>query len=132
MADTMQFDLVSPERRLASLQVASVQIPGADGDMTAMPDHAPVITTLRPGVLSVDGPSGTTEYLVTGGFAEISSEGASVLAEQAMAVSEVKAADIDALVAEATESAAGLSGEAKDAADKLLADLAALRTAVGV
>ena len=81
MADTMQFDLVSPERRLASLQVASVQIPGADGDMTAMPDHAPVITTLRPGVLSVDGPSGTTEYLVTGGFAEISSEGASVLAE---------------------------------------------------
>ncbi len=132
MADTMQFDLVSPERRLASLQVASVQIPGADGDMTAMPDHAPVITTLRPGVLSVDGPSGTTEYLVTGGFAEISSEGASVLAEKAMEVSEVKAADIDALVAEATESAAGLSGEAKDAADKLLADLAALRTAVGV
>jgi F-type H+-transporting ATPase subunit epsilon len=128
----MQFDLVSPERRLASLQVASVQIPGADGDMTAMPDHAPVITTLRPGVLSVDGPSGTTEYLVTGGFAEISSEGASVLAEKAMEVSEVKAADIDALVAEATESAAGLSGEAKDAADKLLADLAALRTAVGV
>ncbi len=132
MADTMQFDLVSPERRLASLQVASVQIPGADGDMTAMPDHAPVITTLRPGVLSVDGPSGTTEYLVTGGFAEISSEGASVLAEKAMEVSEVKAADIDALVAEATESAAGLSGEAKDAADKFLADLAALRTAVGV
>ncbi|AXI55943.1 ATP synthase epsilon chain (plasmid) [Pseudoseohaeicola sp. NH-UV-7] len=132
MADTMQFDLVSPERRLASLQVASVQIPGADGDMTAMPDHAPVITTLRPGVLSVNGPSGTTEYLVTGGFAEISSEGASVLAEKAMEVSEVKAADIDALVAEATESAAGLSGEAKDAADKLLADLAALRTAVGV
>ena len=53
MADTMQFDLVSPERRLASAQVASVQIPGADGDMTAMPDHAPTITTLRPGILKV-------------------------------------------------------------------------------
>jgi F-type H+-transporting ATPase subunit epsilon len=128
----MQFDLVSPERRLASLQVVSVQIPGADGDMTAMPDHAPVITTLRPGVLSVNSPSGTTDYVVTGGFAQISSEGTSVLAEKAMEVSEVKAADIDALVADATESAAGLTGEAKDAADKLLADLAALRTAVGV
>ena len=132
MADTMQFDLVSPERRLASLQVVSVQIPGADGDMTAMPDHAPVITTLRPGVLSVNSPSGTTDSVVTGGFAQISSEGTSVLAEKAMEVSEVKAADIDALVADATESAAGLTGEAKDAADKLLADLAALRTAVGV
>ena len=50
MADTMQFDLVSPERRLASMQVTSVQIPGADGDMTAMEGHAPTITTLRPGV----------------------------------------------------------------------------------
>ena len=45
---TMQFDLVSPERSLASLDVTAVQIPGADGDMTAMADHAPTITTLRP------------------------------------------------------------------------------------
>ena len=132
MADTMQFDLVSPERRLASLQVASVQIPGADGDMTAMPDHAPVITTLRPGVLTVSGPSGTSEYVVTGGFAEVTAQGTSVLAEKAMEVSEVKSADIDALEAEATEAAAGLSGSAKDVSDKLLADLAALRAAVGV
>ena len=64
MADTMQFDLVSPERRLASAQVASVQIPGADGDMTAMPDHAPTITTLRPGILTVDGPDGQSQYVV--------------------------------------------------------------------
>jgi F-type H+-transporting ATPase subunit epsilon len=132
MADTMQFDLVSPERLLASLQVTSVQIPGADGDMTAMADHAPVITTLRPGILSVSGPSGTSDYAVTGGFAEISAAGTSVLAEKAMPVSEVKASDIDALVVEATEAATGLTGAAKDASDKLLADLAALRGAVGV
>jgi F-type H+-transporting ATPase subunit epsilon len=132
MADTMQFDLVSPERLLASLQVTSVQIPGADGDMTAMADHAPVITTLRPGILSVSGPSGTSDYAVTGGFAEISAAGTSVLAEKAMPVSEVKASDVDALVAEATEAANGLTGAAKDASDKLLADLAALRGAVGV
>jgi len=71
MAETMQFDLVSPERNLASMQVASVQIPGADGQMTAMPNHAPVITTLRPGVLAVSGPEGDVSFAVTGGFAEI-------------------------------------------------------------
>ena len=69
MANTMQFDLVSPERRLASLEVSAVQIPGADGDLTAMPGHAPVITNLRPGILKVEAPSGNTDYVVTGGFA---------------------------------------------------------------
>ena len=65
MANTMQFDLVSPERRLASLEVSSVLIPGADGDLTAMPGHAPVITNLRPGILKVEAPSGKTAYVVT-------------------------------------------------------------------
>ena len=69
MANTMQFDLVSPERRLASLETTAVQIPGADGDLTAMPGHAPVITNLRPGILKVESPSGNTDYVVTGGFA---------------------------------------------------------------
>ena len=64
----LQFDLVSPERRLASLQATEVQIPGADGDLTAMEGHAPTITTLRPGVLKVVGAAGTTSYVVTGGF----------------------------------------------------------------
>ncbi|MGL6181696.1 MAG: F0F1 ATP synthase subunit epsilon, partial [Aestuariivirga sp.] len=73
MADTMQFDLVTPERKLASLKVREVRIPGADGDLTAMPDHAPLITTLRPGVLSVVSAEGTQSYAVTGGFAEVSS-----------------------------------------------------------
>jgi len=87
MANTMQFDLVSPERRLASLEVSAVQIPGADGDLTAMPGHAPVITNLRPGILKVEAPSGNTDYVVTGGFAEIG-EGLSVLAERALPLDE--------------------------------------------
>ncbi len=132
MADTMQFDLVSPERSLASMQVSSVQIPGADGDFVAMPEHAPVITTLRPGVLTVTDGSGSTDYAVSGGFAEVTATGASVLAEKAMPVSEVTAADMDAMVAEAEANAEDLSGAAKDASDKLLSDLADLRTAVGV
>ena len=132
MADTMQFDLVSPERSLASLQAASVQIPGADGDMTAMPDHAPTITTLRPGILTVNGPDGESSYAVTGGFAEISAEGTSVLAEKAIPTADVSAADMDALVATASDAVANASAEDKDAADKALADMEALRVALGV
>ena len=132
MADTMQFDLVSPERSLASLQVSSVQIPGADGDMTAMPNHAPLITTLRPGVLSISGPDGSSEYVVTGGFAEISAEGASVLAEKAMPVGEVTASDMDALVADAKAAADAAADDGKDTAAKLLADVEALRGALNV
>ena len=53
MADTLQFELVSPERKLASIAATSVQIPGIGGDFTAMPNHAPFLTTLRPGVVRV-------------------------------------------------------------------------------
>jgi F-type H+-transporting ATPase subunit epsilon len=132
MADTLQFDLVSPERRLASLKAREVQIPGAEGDLTAMPDHAPLITTLRPGVLKVSGPEGEGAYLVTGGFAEITPEAASVLAEKAMPVADVTAGDMEALLAEAREAAEAAPDDGKDAANKVVADLQALRTAVGV
>ena len=133
MADTMQFDLVSPERRLASLAAREVRIPGADGDMTAMPDHAPVITTLRPGILTVVGADGASQaYAVTGGFAEIGTGGTSVLAEKAMPAAEVSAAVIEALIADAQAQAAEAPAEAKDAAEKVVADMQALRGALGV
>lgn len=89
MADTMQFDLVSPERKLASLQAESVSIPGTEGDMVAMPNHAPLVTTLRPGYVTVTAGGDVTDYLVTGGFAEISAEGVTVLAENALPKGEV-------------------------------------------
>ncbi len=130
MADTMQFDLVSPERLLASMQVAEVQIPGADGDLTAMPGHAPVITTLRPGILKVDGPEGAKDYLVTGGFAEVNAEGTSILAEKATPVTDAKAADLEPMIEAAQTAASEATGAARDAADKLLADLQALREVI--
>ncbi|GFE52177.1 ATP synthase epsilon chain 1 [Roseobacter cerasinus] len=132
MVDTTQFDLVSPERRLASVAVTAVQIPGADGDMTAMAGHAPTITTLRPGVLSAEGPDGTTDYVVTGGFAEITAVGVTVLAERAMPKSEVTADDMAALIkeaegalAQAKETFVNEPGPVDDAA-KLLADMVAV------
>ena len=129
MADTIQFDLVSPERSLASLEVKAVQIPGADGDMTAMPDHAPLITTLRPGILTVEAPSETSEYVVFGGFAEIGTSGISVLAEKAVPKGEMTRADLDAMVEEAraaVESAKTADAGLVDDAVKLLADMEAL------
>lgn len=132
MAETMQFDLVSPERSLASFPVTQVQIPGTDGDLTAMPNHAPLITTLRPGVLRVSGPAGEAAFVVTGGFAQITADATSVLAERAMPVAEATSADFDGLIAEATAASQSAAVDGKDAADKLLADLQSLRAQVGV
>ena len=131
MADTLQFDLVSPERSLASLAASAVLIPGAEGDMTVMPDHAPVITTLRPGVLRVESGEGTAEYVVTGGFAEIRAEATSVLAEKAIPLGEMTRAHVDEMIAEAREAheaakASGAPHNIVDDAAKLLADMAAL------
>ena len=130
MAD-FRFDLVSPERRLSSLAATSVQIPGADGDMTAMAGHAPTITTLRPGLLRVVHERGVEEFVVSGGFAEITATGVSVLAEQALPRSEMTAEAHARMVEEArTGLAAALGipnepGPVDDAA-KLLADMMAL------
>lgn len=138
MADTMQFDLVSPERRLASAQVASVQIPGADGDMTAMQGHAPTITTLRPGILTVDGPDGQQQYVVTGGFAEITAAGVSVLAERALAKEDMTQETMDEIMEEARnmytktkEAFDNQPGPVDDAA-KLLSDMVAMGEHMGL
>jgi F-type H+-transporting ATPase subunit epsilon len=138
MADTMQFDLVSPERRLASMQVTAVQIPGADGDMTAMVDHAPVITTLRPGILSVEGPEGASEYVVTGGFAEISDRGVTVLAERSLLRADMTQDALDSMMADAQSTYAKAKENAKnepglvDDAAKMLADMVAMGTHIGL
>lgn len=132
MAGTMQFDLVSPERRLMSSQVVSVQIPSAEGDMTAMPNHAPTITTLRPGILSVQMDSETTDFVVTGGFAELG-DGLSVLAEQAVPVADMDQAAYDHMVAEA-KAMADLAKDGETSADaaKLLQDMIAVAGPLGL
>jgi len=135
MADTVQFNLVSPERSLASMQVNEVQIPGSDGDMTAMADHAPTITTLRPGVLKVSGPEGDAEYVVTGGFAEIGESGISVLAERAIAKVDMDQATLKGMVDAATDAFAKAQDANSEAADdiaKTLADTVALGDALGM
>ncbi len=132
MADTFQFDLVSPERRLASGPAKAVRIPGADGDMTAMPDHAPTVTTLRPGIIVVETESGEEEYAVIGGFAQITAEGATVLADEAMPRSEVTSEYLNARIAKAREEHAGKTDSAADEIAKFLADLVAMGDHIGI
>ena len=123
MADTMQFDLVSPERRLASGQAKSVQIPGAEGQLTAMPGHSPMITTLRPGIVRVEMSDGVKAFGVVGGFAEVTPEGVSILAERAFAEGQVNKAEVDALLEDARAKASSAAPEQKDAAELMVADL---------
>ena len=92
MADALQFDLVSPERMLMSQAVQQVVVPGSEGYMTVLIDHAPVMTTLKPGVLEVTSEDGETqEIFIRGGFADISPTGLTVLAEMAVPMDEMTA-----------------------------------------
>ena len=139
MADTMQFDLVSPERNLISVQVREVRLPGTEGDLTAMPGHAPAIVNLRPGIVTVVAADGTeTEFAVTGGFVEINNESVSLLAERGHPRAEMTQdvfndmmmqAQRRVKVARDKDSAAE---EVVAAAVKLLADMEALGTHIGL
>lgn len=126
MADMMQFDLVSPERSLVSGLASAVQIPGAEGDLTAMPGHAPMITTLRPGILTVTGPDGVSQYAVTGGFAEIGAAGTTVLAERAYPRGAESRAAVEAHLEEARKVAPTVAAEHKDTHSKFVDDLVRL------
>lgn len=140
MADTMQFDLVSPERSLVSVPVREVRLPGTDGDLTAMPGHAPVIVTLRPGLVTVVDDAGqATEFAVTGGFAEINADSVSLLAERGHPRGEITQEVYNEMMREAqerrraVEARSGSAGEeVVAAAVKMLADMEALGTHIGL
>ena len=132
MADTLHFDLVSPERKLVSVEATSVQIPGMGGDFTAMPNHAPFLTTLRPGIVRVNSSEGTTEYVVTGGFAEVSPTAASILAEQAMDRSEADHALVSDLLGAAEHALAEAPPDRRMAAGQRVRDVIALKSQLNV
>jgi len=132
MADMMQFDLVSPARRLASGKARAVQLPGADGDFTAMAGHAPLIATLRPGIVTVQGTGDDERYVVTGGFVEISPEGTSVLAERAMPVADVTQAVLDEFVTAAVNARDHATPELLDLLAKQVSDIAMVAGELGL
>jgi len=104
MADRIQFELVSPERLLISQAVEMVVLPGAEGDFGALPEHAPTVAALRPGVISVFENNQVVERVfVAGGFAEVTPERCTVLAERALPVAELDRSGAERAIAEARE-----------------------------
>src|SRR5258706_48972 len=86
---TFHFDLVSPEKLLFSGEVNQVDVPGSEGDFGVLAGHAPLITTLRPGILVIYGERGALRIVVDGGFAEVGPGGLTVLAEMARSAATV-------------------------------------------
>jgi F-type H+-transporting ATPase subunit epsilon len=110
----LHFDLVSPERQLISTEVDGVDVPGSEGDFGVLPLHAPVMTTLRPGVLTVFAEGAADKYFVRGGFAEVTHDGLTVLAEEAMPLAELDGT-IDERIRDAEEDLADAKDDAQRA-----------------
>ena len=132
MAEAFKFELVSPERLLISEQVESVVIPGTEGEMTVMANHAPVMTTVKPGVVTVNPVSGGEQrYVVFGGFADILPEGCTLLAESAVAVKDIDRADLARRIQEAKEDVADAkTDEHRTKAEEFLHQLTTLEGAI--
>lgn len=107
MADTFKFELVSPERLLVSAEVEQVLVPGSEGDFTMLAHHAPLLTSLRPGLLEIGlGGGERRRYFVRGGFAEVGPTGLTVLAETAIDLVELDKVALDQAVKDAEEDVA--------------------------
>jgi F-type H+-transporting ATPase subunit epsilon len=101
MADGTKLEIVSPEQLVLSEAVRSVTIPGSDGYFTVLGDHAPLMTTLKPGFVTAVDANGTSHsFFVTGGFADVSPAGLTILADSARAAAEFSRTEIEQLIAD--------------------------------
>ncbi|MFI4989026.1 MAG: F0F1 ATP synthase subunit epsilon [Alphaproteobacteria bacterium] len=104
MAEKLRFELVSPERLLRSEDVEMVVVPGFEGNFAAMPRHAPLLAMLRPGVLDIYEARQVVErYFVAGGYAEVTPERCTVLADEAMPLAELDRGAIEAALKDLRE-----------------------------
>ena len=117
----LHFELVSPEKLVFSGEVQQVDVPGAEGDFGVLEGHAPLVTTLRPGILTVHGGGGAQQIVVLGGFAEVSAAGLTVLADVAEAVEGIDRAMIAERIGELEQRIA--KTEAGSELDKLITRL---------
>jgi len=114
MADSFAFEFVSPEKLLLSGEAMEVQIPGTDGEFVVMAHHAPVMSTIKPGVVDVKMANGdNTKYFVRGGFADVSESGLTVLAEYAVDLADLDLAEIDQHITDLKEDVADAETDEK-------------------
>ena len=127
------FELVSPERLLFSGDVEAVAVPGTEGQFTVMKGHAATMSTLKPGSVEVDRGSSKQRLFVRGGFADVSSTGLTILAEQAIPVEELDLARIEREIKNAQEDVADATGdEARRMAVEKIAQLQEVKAALGL
>jgi F-type H+-transporting ATPase subunit epsilon len=113
---TFQFDLVSPEKLAFSGEVDQVDIPGAEGDFGVLAGHAPVIAAIRPGILVVTVGGKHEKIIVSGGIAEVSEKGLTVLADIATSIEELDRARLADVIAEMEAKLAEKEGDELDRA----------------
>ncbi len=101
MAGTFKFELVSPERILLSIDAEQAMVPGVEGDFTVFAGHAPLISTLRPGILEVVTGAGKKQIFVKSGFADVNGAAVTVLAETAFDIADTTSSQIAAEIATA-------------------------------
>ncbi|RKQ71013.1 ATP synthase F1 subcomplex epsilon subunit [Litorimonas taeanensis] len=126
MADKLTFSLVSPERELFSGDVDQVNLPGSEGDLGILPNHSPLMAAIRTGAITVIADGKETQFFVQGGFADVTPEGLTVLAERAAPLSDVTAESLSADIEAAKASLSTLQGDAALAAQQNLDGLNAL------
>jgi F-type H+-transporting ATPase subunit epsilon len=132
MADKLHFNLVSPERELMSKDVDQVDVPGTEGLFGVLPNHAPFMSTLAPGVVKVTNGGEVTRIFVRGGFAEVTPEGLTILAEEAVPVAELKGEEIARRIRHAEEDLSDKDTlpETRLEAERTLAQLKELQAAL--
>jgi F-type H+-transporting ATPase subunit epsilon len=113
---TFHFDLVSPEKLAFSGEVDQVDIPGVEGDFGVLAGHAPVIAAIRPGILTVFSGGKQEKIIVTGGVAEVSEKGLTVLADVARTLEELDRARLADVIAEMEAKLAEKEGDEFDRA----------------
>ena len=129
-ATKIAFDLVSPERLLLSAQADMVTVPGTEGYMGVMAGHAPVVTTLRAGMIDVNANGKDDRYFIRGGFAEIGPTKITVLAEEAIPMTEMDIAVLDQRISDAQEDELAAETDAdRGRAAQMVDDLKLVRAA---
>ena len=129
---TFHFDLVSPEKVLFSGEVSQVDVPGSEGDFGVLAGHAPLVTTLRPGILVIYSERDAQRIVVDGGFAEVGPSGLTVLANLAVPVDEFDVAELAGVIKDTEEDVADeTDGWKRDKVAQKLDRLKALQAALG-
>jgi len=131
MAEKLHFALVSPERELFNGEVDHVVVPGSEGEFGVLPNHAPVMSVIKPGALRIIDGGAERRIFVNGGFADVTPEGLTVLAEEAVDLSDIDAAQIEQQLKNASEDLRDANSDAKrESAQRSLARLESIRAAL--